>query len=434
MSSISSQSLTALPVSGDAFILQKEKTVILVDSGGSGIKLANLIHQHLPSVVYIDIAVCTHADRDHAGGFATFLKYWRKRKHLSSREATIGQFWLPGSWVDLVPDLLMSAKKVADALIKELDRSYDTSEDQKTGGNDQSSSEILIRHQDPVHNESSVLTTDNFSIVDGNEASVTNEITQIVEPVWMTELRGLIEQILRDEPAATRAFDSARRRIRYRQSKGKISLECRNMWISLIDTAERIRRIASSAIEYNIKIRWFSNKLFQDIGYPSGGIDTILIPLNSVEIVTPPVPCIYWSALCLTLENQESLVFYANSLNCAPVLFCADSPIGSGKEYLVSFPAPKGAQTCPLVLATAPHHGAESNSIAYKHVVRWFVSGSVIWVRSGGTKRPGATFCALPWKFCTNCKIRKLPSTPVHINVSSHSLTAPLKGYICSCE
>ncbi|WP_422631501.1 MBL fold metallo-hydrolase [Pseudomonas hunanensis] len=63
------EKLIALPVKGESFLLFRDGKVILVDGGYNGKVLAGAIEKVCPGLNYIDIVVCTHSDRDHAGGF-----------------------------------------------------------------------------------------------------------------------------------------------------------------------------------------------------------------------------------------------------------------------------------------------------------------------------------------------------------------------------
>ncbi len=52
----------------------------------------------LPAVNHHDIVICTHVDLDHADGVKSILLHWRQAK---GGLATIGEFWLPGRWMDV---------------------------------------------------------------------------------------------------------------------------------------------------------------------------------------------------------------------------------------------------------------------------------------------------------------------------------------------
>ncbi len=60
------------------------------------------------------------------------------------------------------------------------------------------------------------------------------------------------------------------------------------------------------------------------------------------------------------------------------------------------------------MIATAPHHGAESNAIAYREITRWHNNAdSIIWIRSDGKfkSRPGNSFITIGGqRLCTVCR------------------------------
>ncbi|QVX15834.1 MBL fold metallo-hydrolase [Pseudomonas congelans] len=102
--------LIALPVDGDAFILQRAGYTILVDGGKRSALLASELAKF--EVTHLDFIVCTHADEDHAGGLVDFLD----RSGIS-----VSEFWLPGAWLQSLPVLLTHPKKVVDELVGEAD-------------------------------------------------------------------------------------------------------------------------------------------------------------------------------------------------------------------------------------------------------------------------------------------------------------------------
>src|SRR4051812_38034551 len=96
--------LIALPVKGEAFLLQRDRYHILVDGGGgsnrnsrpSGKALSNALLAVRPNLRKLDVVVCTHADGDHAAGLASFLDYWwTDRAAGPGRDIRVKEFWLP---------------------------------------------------------------------------------------------------------------------------------------------------------------------------------------------------------------------------------------------------------------------------------------------------------------------------------------------------
>jgi len=128
-----------------------------------------------------------------------------------------------------------------------------------------------------------------------------------------------------------------------------------------------------------------------------------LVPLNAVE--QAPIPRVGLSYLAkLSPINEECLAFFAPpSFARMGVIFCGDSPMGDGQKYSRSFLEKFPPPTLPVV-ATAPHHGSESNRAAYHHLGCW--ANVLLWIRTGGSSRhPGATFQALDpsERICSHC-------------------------------
>lgn len=101
------EKLIALLVKGESFLLFREGKVILVDGGYNGKVLAGAIEKVCPGLNTIDIVVCTHSDRDHAGGFLSFAEYFRGH---------IEEFWLPGIWQGIITKLEVEPHSVFEGL------------------------------------------------------------------------------------------------------------------------------------------------------------------------------------------------------------------------------------------------------------------------------------------------------------------------------
>jgi hypothetical protein len=98
------------------------------------------------------------------------------------------------------------------------------------------------------------------------------------------------------------------------------------------------------------------------------------------------------AALCyllLTESNRSSLVFLGG--DNGSVLFSSDSPLDFS---LPTFSVP--------LLATAPHHGSDSNAAAIAAVVQQAKEG-VTWVRSSYGRMKSTRFMAQSNRFCTLC-------------------------------
>ncbi|QNG46945.1 MBL fold metallo-hydrolase [Sphingobium yanoikuyae] len=110
--------LKALAVHGDAFLYRSSNGTVLVDGGGSSRILGKVLAKELPEVSHLDVVVCTHADSDHAKGLRSILTEWRSA---GQSGATIGEFWLPGRWMDIARRGLTDPKDLMSKLIEELD-------------------------------------------------------------------------------------------------------------------------------------------------------------------------------------------------------------------------------------------------------------------------------------------------------------------------
>lgn len=407
------EQLVALPVSGDAFLLRRAGKVILVDGGKSSVLLAKELAKY--QVHHLDIIVCTHADYDHAGGLVDLL----------DRSAiTVGEFWLPGAWAESLPELLTSPAKVVNELIRTLDNPP------------------LKTVQDDF--EQQMHSYVNNMRKEYRDAQVQAEKGDYNEPIKPSHNRENLEPRgtelpldKKDEEQAARAFQNGRGRVRYRANKRKVNKTVATFWLGLIDTAERIRRIAVQATNHRVSVRWFDFGEFAKTLLANGGDAGFLIPLNAVEIAPPPPPVGLSFLVRLTPVNEESLVFLSpgTMLDSPSILFTGDSPLGTGANYSVSWVQwPKDA--VPYVIVTAPHHGSESNFSAYGHIKSTVHVG--LWVRSGGTNQhPGKTYRTLDpaLRICTHCPHVSKPRQAAEILFPLDRWWGNLRtnGHICTC-
>lgn len=407
--------LLALPIKGESFLLRRGPYSVLVDGGWDGHVLADAIADYDPQLRKIDIVVCTHADRDHAGGLATFLDHWRApglgERRLSGK---IGQLWLPGSWADVLPDLMRDPNAFGHGLIAALDEFANGHSDlaARDGDADDIAEELdeLVRaerqgdeHREPDREDVRPEKVDEFDPFLDDEDIDLGATEPLDEPQWFGDLRRSVADLVQTRSAALKAFQSCRRRIRYRRSRGRIGTALAEFWLELINTASNIRAIAEQAIIHGVRVRWFDFDEFAETRLPRGGVPNFLVPLNAVE--QAPSPRIGLSYLArLSPINEACLAFFAPpTITRLGVVFCGDSLLGDGPGYRTSFLAGRPRPLFPVV-ATAPHHGSESNSVAYGHLSSW--SHVQVWLRTGGSKRqPGQTFKAFlfPRRICTHC-------------------------------
>jgi hypothetical protein len=415
-------SLFALPIKGESFLLRRGQRHILVDGGGSlrrlsdsGLVLSRALGTICPTMRSLDIAICTHADGDHAAGLATLLDQWRVPDGIGGTKAgRVGQFWLPGCWVDVIPELMRAPETFFKGLIAELDQLARTEPDLVQWDGTEDSLEKSLRTTDGVsryinpEQSSSSKRADQESAsgaipADGENDRGWGTTEQLGEPDWFKELRQAATELIPERSKALVAFESARRAISYRRAKSKIGTVMAQFWLGLIEAAASIRGIADQAIKHRVPVRWFDFGEFERERQSRGGIPGFLVPINAVEQSRPPSIGLSYLAR-LSVTNEASLVFFAPpTLRHLGVLFCGDSPLGDGVNYSNSFlqhiPSP------PLpILATAPHHGSQSNAGAYGHAERW--AEVQVWLRTGGTKlHPGPAFKQIdfPRRHCTHC-------------------------------
>lgn len=429
--------LIALPVKGESFFLEKQRRRVLVDSGYSGTSLFSALLQQDPALTILDVVVCTHGDRDHAGGLGDFLDRWCRPTSTPGKTRRVRELWLPGRWADVLGEVLLSPRKFADALLDALDEVV--SDPEKVRWLEWRVEDVQEGPLDSDTGEAVSAEESDFQEDHWGEWSDADELDihaqdHFEEPSWLSDLRRNAERIQETPAEAYKAFLSARRRVQYRRRVKKIDTKLAEFWLELIETAKNIRAIAASAIRHSIRIRWFDFEAFASTRVPKGGLRGLLMPLNSVE--QAPAPRIHLHLIArLSRINETCLAFLSPPrFNSLGVLFCGDSPLGDGPGYKDSFFTHAPRVRRPLI-ATAPHHGSESNAIAYSHLNRWaFV---VAWVRTGGSKRhPGPTFKRLtfPSRACTHCPQVGLSLQPVVVGLGAWPWRpASIGGHHCRC-
>lgn len=365
--------LVALPVAGESFLLNRGGKTVLVDGGHSSKPLAKELKAYDPEMDRIDIVVCTHADGDHAGGLGNLI---------DESGLEIGEFWLPGQWIDSIEDLLITPRIVADGLVRELD---------------EIAQEFPHRQHQEGAPDSLAAILDKNAVAERrrHRSNQRNQETPNDRPSAreFDRLRDECSDIPEDDKAAKKVFEAARQRVQYRRRRQVIPPDLADYWLGLIKTAESIRAIAAQAIRYQVPVRWFDFESFIRTRVASGGNLRFLEPLNSVEAA--PLPQRQLSYLAkLSAANEACLAFIAppDFLKFG-VVFCGDSPLGDGPGYNNSFfNSREDSDPCwRYLVATAPHHGSESNAMAYRHLSSW--ARVITWLRTGGSKKqPGATF------------------------------------------
>ena len=400
--------LLALPTRGESFLLQRGGKNILVDGGYGYSKLANALSSPTVGVQHLDIVVCTHADIDHAGGLVELL---------DKSQITVGEFWLPGEWGDVLPDLLQDSGGVMTGLLNEL-------------GNEPSWAKELGHHHgedgDMDADEALVhrkLATEQRQLVGDNQRR--NGVRASPESkecrAGLAWLRRQATNFQADDAKQTiQIFECAQLEVQQKINTGQVPQPWGTLFLDAIKTAKRIRDIAFQAMRHKVNVRWFDFESFIEHRQAFGGEPRLLTPLNAVELVEPPPANTLTTYLIkLTPANEKSLVFLSREENNPPqrsidIVFTADSPLGVGDEYVESF-LPE-FEPDRLAIATTPHHGSENNRMAYNHLNQMI--SVLLWVRSGGKKyHPGNEFKKLPSykRACTLCPHKSYQPSLVEI-------------------
>lgn len=430
---------TALPLSsGESFVLETDhggkRWAVMVDGGQSKSEgpekneLYRAIREHCREITdTIDIAICTHRDHDHAGGFPAFIKTWLAEGN------DIGEFWLPGGWAGAVelaltnPDRLVSmlheGASAAAYRIGEHERSRENEIKPLTRKSFREGTPRSIQSQmyDMCVEDSGKQRFEEKSIFNGglkDDRSADSGRTARAANSWGFTA-GDWEAIQSDlETSAIHVEPLADRAIAYDQLLGEVVVYetffdegsehgqlvaqhtfrketvdlqlARSLFRNSIDTAEAIRDIASAAVMFDIPVRWFDFSAFQNGANPSGGIEGFLQPLNAVELrkaerETNALKLFF--KLTLTEQNVASLVFQRRETDAEPgAIFLGDSRLAFGieqpetdfKEHLFQPKRP--------IVYTAAHHGSRNNDHAYEVLAKWLPSlfETSIAVRNGG--------------------------------------------------
>lgn len=396
----------AIPVTkGDAFYLDRDDLSVLVDGGQDRLGFASTFETTTGSDG-VGVIVCTHNDADHANGVLGFLQGGLR----------CDEIWLPGRWLNVLPDLLKPFVEVFAELAKNVTEVEVPSErEQRRSGLpaiEAYADHLLERFDDaPASQHFSPIGEDGWpeSYLHIFDDAKTREIAPFAR--WWPQ---------GDRPP----WPDFTYRIYSRLGPHALEL----LW-SAIESARRIRTIAMEAFHRGIRVRWFEF----DAMKPSGGIEG-LQPINARAIVgVRPFVGRLLDWLALTVSNRESLVFWSPPTDNHPgVLFTADSDLSrlNLPHQLVN------------AIVTSPHHGAEDNAKAYQEVgkaARQNVS-SITWVRSDCRYRgrPGQTYLSLSsQRLCTICRLGGgmwSPKRPVHLSSRGGTWVPQPATALCSCQ
>lgn len=78
--------------SGDAFLLENNGWYCLFDAGGAKKRIVDLLKEK--GIYKLNLAICSHNDKDHANGFLGLLDH--------NSGIDIDEIWLPGTWAKII--------------------------------------------------------------------------------------------------------------------------------------------------------------------------------------------------------------------------------------------------------------------------------------------------------------------------------------------
>ncbi|WKC46938.1 hypothetical protein [Pseudomonas veronii] len=400
----------AIPVGqGDAFYLERDGHTILVD-GGKNKSAFPGVFCRVTGKDSINTLVCTHNDSDHANGIIGYL----------NSAMRCDELWLPGRWLEVLPDVLQPIEKVIRLVCEEI-------------------SEMSARDCASALRIFSNLPNDDHSSFAGESSSrerrplgsTDEELLGRKEEKldcggWPLSMISCLENAENwgDEPVVGH-WGWHWHTYHYGSLHGRLTG-------FVIEAASRIREAALLAFQHGISIRWFE----YCPSAPSGGLVGILTPVNAKEIFAMRRRCktSLTDALSLTVANQESLVFWSPPTSDMPgVLFNADSDLVG-----VSL-----SSELENAIATAPHHGSDDNANTYAVVIRDAAGcdSTMTWVRSDcrSRTRPGEVYLGQVGKrYCTLCRPknteRHKPTREVRFISQSRQWIPDIESRECECK
>lgn len=469
-----SSTFIGLPLaSGEAFLLKTwfrgATRTILVDSGyRKGRKrhtLVDAIQDVEPAIHRIDIAICTHQDSDHTNGFLNFAEYW-----CGKEGKQIGEFWLPGRWASSFPKSLFDPIAYAADIqngADEIARSYIDFEgspdreglekehslytlDEKLRELDRQHRTDLGVHENIAsgtwadHVENAAFKTD-FDYRRESLARALGVSSESLDALCTAREEGNWESVPDRETAQKWFRHLFLRELRgWRRGDELIASAIRSR---AVETANTIAKIALSAVDYNIPIRWFDFGEFERTKKTFGGIAGFCVPANSVELSRPPrvraETLVY--DLLLTRQNVESLVFLRPEKSSEPaVLFVGDSRLAFGiSRPIRDFPRPVDLSNSGTMIVTAPHHGSHINDHAYSVLEDWLQTSrdangqNLIFVRNGGRSDQNfGAFFSQPSRYCVQCSAahQKRRVAAVRVQSSNGRWDKSIPAVPCGCD
>ena len=383
----------ALPVKeGDAFLLNRNGTVVLVD-GGKGKIIKKLLREHgqLKDDV-LDIVVCTHNDLDHLGGIL---------KILNSDTFVIKELRVPSIWKEIciyIGDTEESKRNFCKIIVNVI-RDHVIRGDIQSDNLKQFAEEIL---SDPYGMENRY---DNYH----ENRKYDDEVFKNNEDL----LVGYTYEMVFNSSVQAPAFMSKLVWSLIDRGLFSISREQNILCLSLLNAmtaaVKNIWCIVTIAARKRIRVNYYIHD--NRVSISTAG-KSFLVPVNARKISARDIMAkivmkkfkgeesksiSVMVTLAKSVSNRESIAFYAVETKTEPgVLFCAECGV-----------EPQGLSPLRTILATVPHHGASDNQSVYQDVERWAMR-NVVWVRSDSknTVRPCDEFLKLrSKKYCTRCNV-----------------------------
>lgn len=362
---------TALEVKkGDAFLLEKGDWKCLFDSGIDN-KIVDILYDE-QKITELDLAICSHNDIDHAGGFIELLKSQKKI-------INIKEIWLPSFWASILQ--FASDKRNYSCGCFDIDKYLNSL------------------------NPNDIKYTKDES--DLNSLFDDNTITE-------RDLDQQMSEFFRDYDNYKNNHKTKNKSILYKTIKAAYG---------------RIIDIVKLAHTNNCKIRWFQSWgdkcTFYSIdsnvcsNLPS---NISFMALNSLPISNIPLLKSVGNvikAIYLTTVNEFSLAFEFYYNDIPVVRFSADSGCTCQKQPYVND-----------IIITAPHHGSDDPKNV--NVYNSINGNNIIWVRSDfiNKKRPGKAFKNLTNKYCLRCNHNSVKESEI-IFEYKHNTWNNKKGIKC---
>ena len=372
---------TALEVgSGDAFLLEDNGKNILFDSGGNKQTIVKLLNKK--GIKRIDLAICSHNDKDHSNGFLGLL----------NSKIEIGEIWLPSTWASVIHSVAGFMRRdcenceniycqndnplgcLCNIVFKE--RNNESYYDKLLSSREDISNDQLIADLHFINNVASV----NGCLICCRNSE--NKDCKLYKNCYISKfcIDACGEYICHTHPPQ-------KYRIGNLASESMIQLDV-------------IISIAKEALKHGVNIRWFEptktctkkNRVTDNIIVLNADESARTIRVTKIDRLD-----ILMFALKLTTENEYSLKMEYLYNDIPVVRFSGDSDCTCQCSNPCSYSY--------NIIVTAPHHGSDANANVYKTIK----GDNIIWVRSDGiTKaRPCSDFKMQNAKYCLACGIKK---------------------------